>query len=206
MSETSIRVKLWRKQTKIKIVESMGGKCCICGYNKCNWALALHHLNPIEKDFTISEALASPRSWNKIVLELRKCILVCHNCHSEIHANPSTPIENVVRFNEKYSYVKFSKKINNFIFKRKEKNLCVECKKEIVHQAIRCTPCYSISRRKVVRPNKEELIKLVWSVPSVKIAKMFGISAKAVEKWCKFEKISKPPRGYWAKIKFVSTK
>jgi hypothetical protein len=31
-----------------------GGECSICGYNKCVAALEFHHLNPSEKDFTIS--------------------------------------------------------------------------------------------------------------------------------------------------------
>lgn len=42
-----------REKTKELLVEYKGGKCEICGYNKCISALEFHHLNPAEKDFGI---------------------------------------------------------------------------------------------------------------------------------------------------------
>lgn len=54
-------------------------------------------------------------------------------------------------------------------------------------------------RRKVARPSKEELHKLLWEMPTQKLAAQFGVSDKAIEKWSKAYKIDKPPRGYWAK-------
>lgn len=77
-------VKLRRKKIKEKAVEYKGGKCEICGYNKCIDALEFHHLNPKEKDFGIGEK-GYTRSWIKIQEELDKCIMVCANCHREIH-------------------------------------------------------------------------------------------------------------------------
>jgi hypothetical protein len=56
-----------------------------------------------------------------------------------------------------------------------------------------------IHTRKVDRPTKEELEKLVWEKPTLQIAKDFGVSDKAVEKWCRAYEIEKPPRGYWVK-------
>ena len=53
--------------------------------------------------------------------------------------------------------------------------------------------------RKVVRPSKEELTKLLWKMPTTKVASQFGVSDKAVEKWAKSYGIQKPSRGYWAK-------
>lgn len=47
---------------------------------------------------------------------------------------------------------------------------------------------------------KEELSSLVWELPTTKIASMYGVSDVAVAKRCKKFGISKPPRGYWAKI------
>lgn len=73
---------LWRKRTKIKLVEYKGGKCQICGYNKSKNALHFHHLDPNEKDFSIS---GKSLSFDKLKTEVDKCILVCSNCHSEIH-------------------------------------------------------------------------------------------------------------------------
>lgn len=57
-----------------------------------------------------------------------------------------------------------------------------------------------VSRRKVVRPTKEELMEWIWLEPTTKIAKKLGVSDKSVEKWTKYYKIKKPPRGYWSKI------
>lgn len=59
-----------------------------------------------------------------------------------------------------------------------------------------------ISRRKVVRPTKEELMKWIWTEPTTKIAKKLGVSDKSIEKWTKYYKIKKPPRGYWSKQKY----
>lgn len=48
---------------------------------------------------------------------------------------------------------------------------------------------------------KEELEKLVWKMPSTKIARKFGVSGSAIVKRCKKLGIKKPPRGYWTKHK-----
>lgn len=76
-----------RRRDKIKemAVQYKGGKCYICGYNKYLGALEFHHLNPNEKDFGISNK-GYTRSFEKVKEELDKCILVCSNCHKEIHA------------------------------------------------------------------------------------------------------------------------
>jgi hypothetical protein len=102
MNKESYKVIEWRKRTKRRIVESFGGKCCVCGYDKYDGGLALHHLNPQEKDFSMGIARACNLSWAKLVPELRKCVMVCHNCHSEIHGNISIVPENAPRFNEEY--------------------------------------------------------------------------------------------------------
>jgi len=72
----------WRKRTKLKLVEYKGGKCEMCGYDKFIQGLEFHHLDPNEKDFTISG-----KSWSfeKLKKEVDKCILVCSNCHIEVH-------------------------------------------------------------------------------------------------------------------------
>ena len=73
-----------RRRNKIKLVEYKGGKCEKCGYDKCIDALEFHHLNPEEKDFGIS--CGDTRSLDKLKAEVDKCIMVCSNCHKEIHA------------------------------------------------------------------------------------------------------------------------
>jgi len=74
-----------RRRLKEDAVLYKGGKCCKCGYSKCLAALAFHHLDPKEKEFRIGNK--NIKSWERIRKELDKCILVCHNCHAEIHHN-----------------------------------------------------------------------------------------------------------------------
>lgn len=70
-----------------------GGKCQVCGYDKYIGALEFHHVNPEEKDFGVSSK-GYTHSWNKVKQEINKCVLVCANCHREIHAGIiSCPIE-----------------------------------------------------------------------------------------------------------------
>lgn len=72
----------WRKRKKIDLVKYKGGCCEKCGYNKSFEALQFHHINPSEKDFTIG---GKSYSLERLKKEVDKCILVCANCHIEIH-------------------------------------------------------------------------------------------------------------------------
>ena len=65
-------------------LEYKGKKCQQCGYDKCSEALEFHHLNPQEKDFNLSDRDVK-LDWDMLKIELDKCILVCSNCHREIH-------------------------------------------------------------------------------------------------------------------------
>lgn len=76
----------WRKDLKQRAIIYKGGKCVQCGYCKCSRALQFHHIDPTKKDFAISVE-GDTRSWGEIQRELDKCVLVCSNCHAEIHAN-----------------------------------------------------------------------------------------------------------------------
>ena len=65
------------------LIERAGGKCAICGYDRCIRALEFHHTNPDEKDFGISRTLT--KNINTLKEEADKCILLCSNCHAEEH-------------------------------------------------------------------------------------------------------------------------
>jgi transposase-like protein len=52
----------------------------------------------------------------------------------------------------------------------------------------------------VPHPTKDELEKLLWEKPTSQIAKQFGVSDKAIEKWSKLYGLKKPSRGYWRKV------
>jgi hypothetical protein len=111
MSYNSEKVKKWRKTIKQKLTTAMGGKCQCCGYEKCNEALEFHHLDPSKKDFSFGKIRANPVSWDKIVKEVKKCILVCSNCHKEIHYNSKNLPENYYKFND--DFLEYTKVINN---------------------------------------------------------------------------------------------
>lgn len=77
-------VKKRRLKLRSMALASKGGRCEICGYNKSNRALSFHHLDPSKKDFGLSDR-GLTRSWEKIRNEIEKCILLCANCHMEVH-------------------------------------------------------------------------------------------------------------------------
>lgn len=76
-------VTIKRRAIKNALIIYAGGKCKRCGYNKCIRALEFHHLDPKEKDFGISKNLT--KSMAKLKEEINKCILLCSNCHAEVH-------------------------------------------------------------------------------------------------------------------------
>lgn len=72
-----------RRKSKAKLVAAFGGCCALCGYDKCQQALQFHHLKPDEKLFNISHK-GMCRSWDKMLEEAKKCVLLCANCHAEV--------------------------------------------------------------------------------------------------------------------------
>lgn len=96
-----------RAAKKKKIIDRFGAKCQICFYNKCQNSLNFHHIDPSTKCFDVSDATCRLNIPDELLeKELKKCILICANCHNEIHAgvteipenvkNPLTNEENVV--------------------------------------------------------------------------------------------------------------
>lgn len=79
-----------RKTMRKKVVDYKGGKCILCGYDACINALDLHHRIADQKEFGISAGGFS-RSWERIRKEADKCVLLCANCHREIHAEYRQP-------------------------------------------------------------------------------------------------------------------
>jgi transposase len=79
------RVSQRRRQIKRKLVEEAGGKCLICGYDRCQQVLQFHHLDPTTKEFHLGQNGVT-RSLARSRVEARKCILLCANCHGEVEA------------------------------------------------------------------------------------------------------------------------
>ena len=82
----SARIKRERRsELKQKAINYKGGRCAKCGYKTDNSALEFHHVDASSKEFNISKyALGKP--WEEIKTELNKCILLCANCHREVHS------------------------------------------------------------------------------------------------------------------------
>jgi hypothetical protein len=84
-----------RKSERI-IADAKRYGCVLCGYNKCSHALDFHHVNPAVDGKVRGHGF---RDMNapQLLSELRKCIVVCANCHREIHAGQIEGYEHVER-------------------------------------------------------------------------------------------------------------
>jgi 5-methylcytosine-specific restriction endonuclease McrA len=96
-----------REKVRLMTINYKGGHCQVCGYDRCVEALELHHLDPSKKDFGISSK-GYTRSWEKVKEEADKCVLLCANCHREVHAGMLqlprvTVVEKLGEFREAYA-------------------------------------------------------------------------------------------------------
>jgi rubrerythrin len=170
LSKRSESVKKWRRKTKEKLVLAMGGKCNICGYNKCNAALSFHHLDPFQKDFEIS-SISSPKKLEYLIEEVKKCILVCNNCHAEIHAG-MTKIINTTKFDQSI--------IDNFDLN--DNDFCPICgakkKRENKYCSINC----AAKNRYKIEWDKFDLEEELKTKSIFQLSKEIGCSDKAIHK------------------------
>lgn len=167
-----------KRKFKQICLEYLGGKCHQCGYNKCPAALEFHHIDPSKKDFSISkfQKLLWEKHKDIITTELNKCIILCANCHRETHYDKYSNLEEYVPFKKQKVY-KTCKACNNK-FSSANKTFC-------------SYQCYMLNNRKVERPTKDELQKLIQEYSFVKIGKMYNVSDNAIRKWCKSYSIKK---------------
>lgn len=172
MSISSERVKKWRENCKTRMVEAMGGACQCCGYNTCQEALAFHHIDPSQKELKFGSIRANPVNWNKIVEELKKSILVCHNCHSEIHAGVREVPENRAVFNENYSDYRNMNKYDS----------CPVCGSEKPIKQKFCSPKCAQTNRYKTNWDGIDLLDLLEKHPIGELEKMLGVSNTAIYK------------------------
>lgn len=173
-SEEVIRCRQKRKEELCYI---HGDKCALCGYNKAIVALEFHHINPEEKLYQLSTG--NTHSWESDVAESKKCILVCANCHREIHSG-------LVTFPLKTSFIQERFEELN---PQKERKIwkCQNCGAFVSPGATYCNPCRGKLDRKVERPSREELKKLIRTKPFTRIGEQYNVTDNAVRKWCKAE-------------------
>ena len=92
----------WRTKTKLRAIQAMGGKCVCCGYDRPSLRIYhFHHLDPKTKKFQVGDN--EVQTWSLIVAELRKCVLLCSNCHAEVHDGLRTVPLDAARFDEQYA-------------------------------------------------------------------------------------------------------
>jgi hypothetical protein len=171
----------WRRRTKERMVAAFDKKCCICGKTYPQECFEFHHLDPSEKSFGLGTIRSNCISWEKIVTELRKCVMVCANCHRLVEYGyvqmPSDPY----RFNEKYTDYK-----KNFPNQQLKTDNCRCGRKKPVSQKYCSRDCYNIYRRHTNWPTKYELRDLLKEHSLKKIGQLYGVSASAVNKWKKY--------------------
>lgn len=185
MSIKSEHVKQWRKNMKQKVVIAMGGKCQTCNYNKCNDALELHHLDPNEKEFQLSRIMANPIKWTRIIEECKKCILLCSNCHKEVHKGITNIPEQYQQFDESLLETEESKQII-FIKAPEQTSLCPVCNNEKPKVNKYCSYSCAAKSQRHIKFNWPEidLIDMIENqkISKVKIAEQLGCSDVAVHK------------------------
>jgi len=70
---------------RIELIDMLGGACSKCGYNRNYAALCFHHKDESTKEFKITIRECSNHSMDHLLNEVKKCTLLCHNCHMEEH-------------------------------------------------------------------------------------------------------------------------
>jgi hypothetical protein len=90
-------VKKWRENNKNKLFQAFGARCACCGLKDHPICYDFHHLDPTEKDFSLTQKILS---WDALITEAKKCCMVCALCHRKIHSGIVRVPENFQQFDE----------------------------------------------------------------------------------------------------------
>jgi hypothetical protein len=81
------QVKNRNEQRKDECLRLLGGKKCKrCGVNHLHPAAYDFHHTKGDKGDNISRMIANGTDMETIKEELKKCVILCKNCHAETHA------------------------------------------------------------------------------------------------------------------------
>ena len=168
---TSAQVQKSQRRKKMHAVEAFGGECQLCGYSKCLNALEFHHT---EGKLESPSYVIMRWAWERAKQELDKCILVCANCHRELH------------------YLKLDVDLKSLRLPWLTV-ACPCCKRQFdtkSHEQKFCSvACAKFGNRKVRRPTRKQLQALIATTPMTQLGKMFGVSDNAVRKWARNYKL-----------------
>lgn len=179
-----------RARRKQICLDVMGGKCQICGYNANAKALEFHHIHPKEKTFTISECTL--KGLDILFKELRKCTLLCANCHRIIHDGElDESLKSSFDENKAQEYFQQEEYLKLFNAIQKEPKYCPICNK-LIHSyrnkycSLECSH-KGYSRQQgngKERPDREQLKQLIRNQSFTFIGKIYGVNDNAIRKWC----------------------
>jgi hypothetical protein len=159
---------------KKKAIDLLGGKCSICGYRKNFSVMHFHHIDPTQKEYDWKKI--RQLAWGKLIKELQKCVLLCSNCHGEIH-NPTCLVDS--------SFDQATPRIDHRDINVSPSGNCPTCNALIFGTKYCSSLCSGIGSRKVERPTKSQLENDINSLPMVKVGEKYGVSDNAVRKWAR---------------------
>lgn len=159
---------------KAELVKLLGGKCSKCGYHENYAALEFHHVNPSEKSFQLDARHIANTSKELLLEEIKKCVLLCSNCHKEVH-HPNLSFENVEEWFKKADTTTRS------VYKEKKKNVCPVCGKEFYGPKGKKFCSDECRKKSKGYPDKELVVEKYKELKSQKkVAEFFGLTRKIV--------------------------
>ena len=168
---------------KLKLIEYLGGKCKLCGYDKSIAALEFHHKDPENKSFQLDSRHLSNTNIEKIIMEVDKCVLLCSNCHKEIHY-PSLNKEKICDIIEEHNHIDVTKS-------KRRQSECPVCHKTFDANKGKkfCSKeCRDKFSGRDKYPSKEDLDEKYKELKSwSKVADFFGITRKITQTLRKME-------------------
>lgn len=184
-----------RREKRIKLRLLSGGMCCLCGYNRLFAALDFHHLDKTTKSFNIAGE-GQTLSWDRLLHEVQKCILVCATCHREIEAGLHDETELV-----KHKISITEADVQSLIAKRghlgtksrprKSVKRCIDCNIEVTKPG-RCRHCWAKAQERIKWPSDEDLHQMVVESNYSAVGRALGVSDSAVRKRLKKSMVGAP--------------
>ena len=119
----------------------------------------------------------------EIIEELKKCLLVCSNCHRGIHSKDIVVPDNWQMFFDASKADELLLQVEKN--KSSTKFFCPDCGKEMYRYSSSCVVCSGLKHRKVNRPTRSELKNAIRNLPIKRIAQQYGVTDNAIRGWCK---------------------
>lgn len=174
----------FRRRRKLNLIKVAGNKCNLCGYERSVNALEFHHLVSEDKSYGIS-AKGTCHNLEQDLDEIKKCILLCANCHREVH-------DGMFELKELQDKQVFNLEIATKLIEERDQTIygikyfCSSCGAEITKYSKSglCNSCFRAAARKVERPTREELKELIQQYSFTELGRMFDVSDNSIRKWC----------------------